>query len=144
MFGILVFRYIGILGSNTTTLVEWDTICRQNGRFLPPECANRMAELTETILMCMNCLYTMSMDLGRRLYQLIPKIHMFAHLGYDFCFQANPRRVHAYSDEDLVGKIKRIAERCHAGTVAFRAVQRYAIMICIRWWLQLAILRGLD
>ena len=61
-----------------------------------------------------------------------------------FCsFVVNPRRVHCYSDEDLVGKVKKLCTRCHGATVGVRAISRYCILLSIRWWHKLAEIRDL-
>ena len=133
-----------MLSSFCRPLAEWDRQCRAHGRFIPQDVCDTLAALTEKILVLYNYLACFSIALGKCLYHLIPKLHMFSHIGYDMCYQANPRSVHCYSDENMVGKVKRICERCHARTVAFRCVSRYVIMISIRWWMQLAVLRGLD
>ena len=53
----------------------------------------------------------------------------------------NPRRVTCMLDEDMVGRMKRIYVRCHGKTAPKRALQRYQIVVCIRWWDMLATLR---
>ena len=133
------WRYL-LLGS----LVAWDLVCRRNGRFLPTEEAEELASLTEKILSYFNALAEHCVKLGKKLWKFLPKMHMFTHMGYDQAKKANPRRVHCYSDEDLVGKMKLICRRCHPMSLQVRSVERYVIMISIRWWKHLAVLRGLE
>eukprot|EP00959_Pyramimonas_sp_CCMP1952_P445797 9333608-Pyramimonas_sp.AAC.1 len=68
---------------------------------------------------------------------------MTAHMAWDFAPQANPRAVQAYLDEDFVGRTKRVASRCHGATFGHRSVLRYCILVGVRWWKELARLRGL-
>lgn len=127
-----------------SSLVAWDLVCRRNGRFFPAAEAEEIASLTEQILCYFNALADHCMKIGRKLWNFLPKMHMFTHMGYDMAKKANPRRVHCYSDEDLVGKMKAICRRCHPKSLQVRAIGRYLIMVSIRWWLHLAELRGLE
>ncbi len=61
-----------------------------------------------------------------------PKHHALMHIVLDNG-GTNPRMVHCYSDEDMVGRLKAIYVRCHAKTAPTRGMQRYMIMQGIRW-----------
>ena len=69
---------------------------------------------------------------------------MESHTAATSAHKANPRTTHVYSDEDLMGRIKRILEHCHGGTATVRVVQRYTVYVCVRWWILLHILRGVP
>ena len=91
----------------------------------------------------MNALHTESIEKNDFLYHIVPKCHMATHLAYDFAAEGvNPRRVTCYADEDMVGRIKKINNRCHGKTAGTMSVERYAILVGTRWWARLAELRG--
>ena len=100
---------------------------------------------TEDFLICLNALsYEALLNNQRQLYHITPKAHMVSHLSYDFSGQANPRKTQCYSDEDMVGKMKRIMSRCHGATAAAMGLLRYVILVGTRWYHLLAQLRGLS
>jgi hypothetical protein len=57
------------------------------------------------------------------LWHIVPKIDAFLHLIEDAQYDlANPRYFHCFSDEDLIGKLLRVARKGHASTVIDHAV----------------------
>ena len=62
-------------------------------------------------------------------------------MTYD-CGGMNPRTVQCYADEDMVGRVKRIAVACHGGSRGpERTLARYVILQGVRWSNRLASLR---
>jgi hypothetical protein len=146
------------------TLVRWLLeVCRQPGRcritaamyaaFHKAELLSRNAGLYFTFdehfqyaaavqdgLACYTTLSVRARASGQMLYAIKPKMHAWTHIAYDT--HRNPTSYHCYQDEDMVGRCKRIYNRCHATTAPMRAVQRYSIMVCLRWWELEAQLRG--
>ena len=51
-------------------------------------------------------------------WKVVPKFHALSHIAYDNG-GVNPRQVHCYQDEDMVGKLKRIYLRCHGALASF-------------------------
>ena len=98
----------------------------------------------EKALIHLNCLHGDALEEREFLWHIAPKCHMATHLAYDFVAEGvNPRRVNCYADEDMVGRIKRIVQRCHGAKAGTRVLDRYAILVGTRWWTRLAQLRGL-
>ena len=66
------------------------------------------------------------------------------HLAFGFVVRSavNLRRVTNYSDEDFVGRIKRIARACHGASAGMRIMHRYIILVATRWYERLAVIRG--
>ena len=119
---------------------EFETICARNDRFLPQADIDAIGQCVENALLCHNALASEP----NSLYHVIPKLHMCTHMAYDMCASGvNPRRVSNYSDEDMVGKVKRIMSSCHGRTAGSACMLRYCILAGIRWWNRLAQLRGL-
>ena len=123
------------------SFVEADKVCRRAGRMLTAEQHETLCKHTETALTCYNKLATESYRNGTHLYKVVPKFHAATHV-YDS--RKNPRFVHCYPDEDMVGRLKRIYVSCHGKTAPHRALQRYSMMICLRWWTALHSLRGIP
>ena len=38
-----------------------------------------------------------------------------------------------YTDEDMVGRMKKLYNACHARTAPMRAMQRYSMLQALRW-----------
>ena len=115
----------------------------KHGRVLPLCARSAAASHMERALIHMNALHLESVEKNDFLYHIIPKCHMSTHLAYDFAADGvNPRRVTCYADEDMVGRVKRIVNRCHGKTAGTMSVERYAILVGTRWWTRLAELRG--
>lgn len=97
---------------------------RARRRFLTPQEQSDTANYIEVGLVSYNALSLESHGNGVRNWKIVPKFHMTTHMGYDQSGAANPRSVHCYPDEDLVGKVKRIIMRCHGATASLRVMQR--------------------
>ena len=114
-------------------LVQADRLLASHGRFLAPAAADSYATLVETALAVYGQLAAEAQASGTRLWPVTPKFHALQHIAYDQARMGNPRRVHCYSDEDMVGKMKRIYIRCHGTTAPQRGLQRYALLQNMRW-----------
>ena len=124
--------------------VIFEDVCERNTRWLSADDRESCAKSMECALICMNALCATSLDRNKFVWHITPKCHMATHLAYDFAASGvNPRRVTCYSDEDMIGRVKRIVQRCHGGSAGRRGLQRYAILVGTRWWKRLAQLRGL-
>ena len=114
-------------------LVQADRLLADNDRFLTPASADAYGSLVETALAVYLQLSLEARAAGIRLWPITPKFHAMQHIAYDQAWMGNPRRVHCYSDEDMVGKMKRIYIRCHGVTAPHRSLQRYALLQNMRW-----------
>ena len=103
-----------------------------------------MASFAEGALGCHSELAEEAAQLNSQRWKWLPKCHMATHLAYDNARQANPRSVHCYADEDMVGRVKRMLKRAHGLTFSKVAPLRYIILAGVRWWDRLAQLRGLP
>ena len=72
----------------------------------------------------------------------MPKFHYMTHSAHDQSKVTNPRWVHVYADEDMVGKVKKIVVACHAKTASTRVLERYNILFGARWLRALMAARG--
>ena len=125
-------------------LAGFDLTCRKARRFPTPSQAESMADHVESALVFYNALASAAADAGEHLWKVLPKHHMLTHLAYDQAPWANPRWVHCYGDEDMVGRVKKLVNVCHGSTCARKALSRYLIIVGMRWLRLLAELRGLP
>ena len=135
-------EYSSVRAAFFNSCLVFETVCRSTGRFLSPEEAEQVCVAVETALQCYTYLRQNCPD--ARLFHSVPKFHMWTHMAYDFALRANPRRVHAYADEDMIGKIKKILEHCHGSTATSRGLLRYLIWVSLRWWVLLHGMRNIP
>ena len=141
---VAVTRHMQLRFVLFASLRKFEDACERNGRFLPVADREIVAVSMEQALVCLNELHAEDIAAMNFVWHIIPKCHMATHLAYDFAGRAiNPRRTTCYSDEDMVGKVKKIMTHCHAMSAGRRVLERYAILIGTRWWVRLAELRGL-
>ena len=122
----------------------YEDIFATSDRFIPRQQLRRAQRAAEAALLCYNALSVEAQMFNRKMWHTIPKNHLITHLMYDQAPQANPRRVLCYADEEMVGKMKRIMERCHGSTAGRMGMHRYIILAGVRWWLKLGQLRGIG
>ena len=122
----------------------FEQVCARNGRFLPPAEIELVAAHVEKALLAQHALKAEANSQDSLTWHLLPKNHMMTHLAFDFVVRSavNPRRVTNYSDEDFVGRIKRIARACHGASAGMRIMHRYIILVATRWYERLAVIRG--
>ena len=61
-------------------------------------------------------------------YPMKPKNHLFDHCCRDtFVFRENPTFCWVFADEDMIGKVKAIASRCHPFKMGLRTLKRWAM-----------------
>ena len=119
-----------------------DVLTRRAPRTPSLEEAEAMADACESMLCTYNALAVAAALRHELLYKIIPKHHMCTHIFYDMAPHANPRRVHCYADEDMVGKVKKLVNACHGKAACVKAILRYGILIGLRWERQVCALRG--
>ena len=83
----------------------------------------------EAALDCFNWLANDALEQNLRLWNVQPQMHMLTHLAYDMAKEANPRRVHCYADEDMVGQMVEVGSSCLASTVCTTAMVKWIVMI---------------
>ena len=111
--------------------VDADILCRRSGRIFSPAQHAKFSRLVERGLVAYNALAVEALSQNIKNWKVVPKFHALIHIAAS---RNNPRRQQCYDDEDIVGKIKRIFVKCHAATASRRALQRYAMMLTLRWW----------
>ena len=115
-------------------LVDFDMVCRRAGRFFTPAELTQFQEAGELFCVGYNALAVHCQQTGLRLFKVVPKHHMLTHIIWDFGPQANPRAVHNYIDESVIGNIRKIAAAVHPDAIGTRVLQRYILWSSIRWF----------
>jgi len=115
---------------------------RGAGKFLQPEERRQLKEHFENALLCYHALSSESLHKVPRehLYRWTPKNHALVHIYMDF-FHFNPRKQHCYQDEDMVGRMKKVYNGCHQNSAPLRSMQRYLLMVGLRWTSEIVALR---
>ena len=124
-------------------LVLADVSMRRCGRFMDDHSLEQLADATEHAMIAYNYLACEAAALGIQNWKVLPKMHLLEHSAYDMAPHCNPRSTHGYSDEDLVGKIKKIVSRCHPLTASKRGLERYTLKVAPYWYKLMGWLRGL-
>ena len=117
-----------------------DRLLRTAGKHLTEEQRDSCMNLMEAALLAYYALYSLAIAIGEKLWKAIPKCHALQHLAADF--GSNPRRQQCYGDEDMIGRAKRLYNGCHGTTAPRRSLQRYRIILGLRWLHHIAYLRG--
>ncbi len=112
--------------------VRIDEACRGSSRFLAAAAAEQLEANMEKTLKLYNALAAEAAACDRALWRLRPKLHACTHIGFDH-MGTNPRWVHCYADEDMVGRMKKLHKQIHGATASSRALQRYMIEVGQRW-----------
>ena len=74
--------------------------------------------LGNQVVVCYAKLARFSHDRHYRIWKMAPKLHLFEHLILQSCEFGNPAYWWTYLDEDLVGRLIRIAHTVHPTTIA--------------------------
>ena len=128
-------------GSSRHAKVRWgfffwtcraDLLMRRAGRHLTVVERQKLARFTESALACYGWLHRSAKARRVELWKVIPKHHAWTHIAYDN-MGTNPRSVHCYADEDMVGKAKRLYNKRHGRTAPARSMQRYSLRQALRW-----------
>ena len=134
--------YEGVRFRMVRNLVRFIDICSRNGRTIAVEDREPLQSAMEKALCSYNWLAGKALENNKCRWELLPKAHMCTHLAYDMALVANPVAVSCYSDEDMVGRVKRMLLKAHGTTAGSRAADRYSILVGLRWWKRLAEIRG--
>lgn len=63
-------------------------------------------------------------------FKMRPKHHYLFHVACEVgATRVNPRIYHVWEEEKFLGKLKKIATKCHGATVQTRALERYLLVL---------------
>ena len=75
-------------------------------------------------LEAMNCIISFNSIMQGAGCHLVPKNHMFVHMGYNIAFVCNPRVLSTYTDESENGDDAKIGRRCHMNSFSFTVLAK--------------------
>jgi hypothetical protein len=142
--GVSAGSHGSLLLAMLANIVAFEDVCDRNDRWLPANDRDELARSMEGALVGLNALCTAALAGNKFLWHIVPKCQMATHLAYDFAAAGlNPRITTCYADEDMIGRVKRIVNKCYGGSAGRRTLQIYAILVGARCWKRLAQLRGI-
>jgi len=104
------------------------------GVLFTPEEAAHFHQVGAFYLKAYHALASRAYDAGQCNFKLLPKHHVLQHIFETaLTGRENPRFLHCFADEDLMGRMARIAGRCHRSTVIRRTFQRYWLSLQQKW-----------
>ena len=81
----------------------------------------------------LNALANDSIRDNQLLWKIRPKFHQLDHLVLDCAPQSNPLRVANYQEEDMVGRMKRLALASHPANLGLSVLERWSWHVALRW-----------
>ena len=111
--------------------VAADVVMRGASKFLTADQRAKLIDHFEGALVAYGWLAAWAAHSDLNLYPVHPKAHALLHIAIDF--GVNPRRTACYLDEDMVGRSKRIYNGCHGASAPRRSLERYLIIVGLRW-----------
>jgi hypothetical protein len=113
-------------------LVGFVQECDRAGLFFTEETKNHATWCARTFLLAYQ--REAERDHGRPLFKMRPKVHYLAHL-VDFMVRTaeNPGTCDTWDWENFRGRIKKVCRNTHRSTASHRTVQRYLLLMAIRW-----------
>jgi hypothetical protein len=70
----------------------------------------------------------------RHLFHPVPKWHYFEHvIDRAVLWGINPQVWSVWDDEKYLSRVKSLGKACHGGTMLQRSLQRYILMLALRW-----------
>jgi hypothetical protein len=111
--------------------VAADEVMRRAGKFLTLDQRAKLIDHFESALVSYNWLSSWAESENLVLYPVKPKCHALLHIGLDFGM--NPRQAVCMLDEDMVGRCKRLYNGCHGSSAPKRSLERYLIIVGLRW-----------
>ena len=108
------------------------------GWMLTEEEANEFVDCGNLFLACYVHLAGDAVRQGMRTFKVRPKLHSFHHIVLRIETRQslqNPRFHQNFMDEDFVGRMCKLARSTHQRTVAARSLQRWLLLLAVRWHL---------
>lgn len=66
------------------------------------------------------------------LWHIVPKFHLWEHIADTVAPQLNPGYATCYADEDIVGRMAKLAKRSHRAAVARTLLGRWRTLLAFR------------
>ena len=116
-------------------LKEYYAVVDDGPVYLPPHDLHRLQRGVCIFLKSYLALTSEAVRQHRYEWHWVPKHHMHEHIADVMAPQRNPRTMTTYGGEDLVGRIGKLAGKCHKRDVVRSVLQRYLVLMGYHWGL---------
>ena len=116
-------------------LMEYYTAVDSSGRYLEPHMLAMLQRGVAVFLQSYHALASEAVAAEKRAWRFVPKHHMHEHISDTVAPQVNPSRVSTLGGEDLVGRIGKLASRCHKRDVIHSTLDHYCVLLGFEWGL---------
>ena len=103
------------------------------GPILSTDICAKAEKFNEMYHSSLNALANESIAQQKLLWKIRPKFHQLDHLVLDCAPLSNPLRVANYQEEDMVGRMKRMALACHPANLGHSVLERWSWHVALRW-----------
>ena len=103
------------------------------GVFLSNAEIERARRSSQNYLLCWQAMSHHSIEEGTPFYRVRPKGHYIAHVIAQLSTKENPRIFSNFLNEDLMGRIVKLAKKQHRLTMVMRTLELYALSLQFRW-----------
>ena len=115
-------------------IADFIYVIESSDRHLTTEQAARAAASGHKYLMSYSLLASLAVAQGSSMWPLKPKLHQFDHMLDDVERELlNPRHWWNFANEDFVGVIKRIAQKCSRKTISLVTLKKYMLWVALHW-----------
>ena len=122
----------------TLTVMLWGLaqllrILDEAGLWLTEEQTREAIAAGRTFLKAYQALSAQAQARNEANWKIRPKCHYVAHQIENLANRANPRLQSCFLDEDLMGRLKKVAAKCHHSTVVKRTLERWVVQLTLLW-----------
>jgi len=115
-------------------LAQFISVLSQSSMWLSEPQADLAMHHGLSFLYVYRSLAARAIKLEQRRYKLRPKLHYLHHTILELPItRQNHFFATCFLDEDFMGKVKALASKCHRTTVVVRCMQRYLMLLGVRW-----------
>ena len=126
----LLFEEAKLVRVMCQLLEKFFSLSEQAPRFLSEAQAQEMNDAVLAFLRTYETLAKYGLQCGRRRFKIVPKFHVFKHIGEDVLrTRYNYRYYHCFLDEDYIGAWKTLATRTSKELMEFRLITRYLLRL---------------
>jgi hypothetical protein len=114
---------------------SWHYVLDHGGSILSVEDSKTAQRVGRLFLLSYQKLSDAAIARRRLAYKIRTKHHTMDHqVDRITVDRLNPKNVACFVDEDFLGKLKRLGQQTHGSNVMLRTLQRYLLLIRIRWY----------
>jgi hypothetical protein len=110
---------------------EFMHVCDRAGAVLSDAQKLRLENLGKLHSMSFFAMYDLA---GKGSFHIRPKLHYWEEMVLQTVeLGLNPKHLACWGEESLLGRIKRVSQRCHGKTMLATSMKRYSLALSRRW-----------